>query len=283
MQDLISLAYLVAAILFIVGLKGLAHPRTAVRGNLFGASGMLLAIVATLLNQGIVDWITILIGIVVGGIVGMILAVKIQMTAMPQMVALLNGFGGAASALVASAELLNYARAGEEPTGVVPLAVVLGVLIGGLTFTGSLIAFAKLQELIGGAPFVYRGQQFVNGLLGLAAIGLAVAVIASPLELTPFYGVVGLALLLGVLLVLSFGVDYSIFLLETRHRDEGTAATLLGIGIACTTTVLAFGLLAMSSYPALRALGLTTGLGALLSLLLAPTAPIFGGRGEDGR
>jgi NAD(P) transhydrogenase subunit beta len=183
MDQLIQFAYLAAAVLLIMGLRLLGSPKTAPRGNITAAVGMLIAIVATLLMKQVVSYTVIIAGIVVGSSIGWLLATRIQMTAMPQMVALLNGFGGGASALVASAELLNYVRRDESPEGIVPTAIVLGVLIGAITFTGSLIAFAKLQEMMRGAPFVYPGQRVVNALLGLATIGLGVAVVLDPFNM----------------------------------------------------------------------------------------------------
>jgi NAD(P) transhydrogenase subunit beta len=227
-NQLVQFAYLASAVLLIWGMRNLASPKTAPRGNQIAAVGMLIAIVATLLMKEVVGYGTILAGVVVGSAIGVVLATRIQMTAMPQMVALLNGFGGGASALVASAELLNYVRAGTEPTGVVPLAIVLGVLIGGLTFTGSLIAFAKLQEMIGGAPVVYVGQQFVNGVLGLAAIALGAAVVLSPLELMPFYGVLALSLVLGVLLVIPIGGADMPVVISLLNSYSGLAACATG-------------------------------------------------------
>ena len=138
----IQVAYLAAAVLFILGLRNLSNPRTAVRGNGIAAGGMLVAVVATLLANRVIDYATIAAGFVVGAGIGALLATRIQMTAMPQMVALLNGFGGAASALVAGGELLSAAvRGGGLAGGIVPVAVVLSILIGGVTLTGSLVAF----------------------------------------------------------------------------------------------------------------------------------------------
>jgi len=140
---LINLAYVLAAVLFIFGLKGLTHPRTAVRGNLLGALGMLVAIVATLVHAGL-SYTLIIVGFIVGAAIGGWLAVTVQMTAMPQMVAIFNGFGGGASVLVAGAELVR-----DVPTAAsaVAIATMLSGLIGAVTFFGSLIAFGKLQEL----------------------------------------------------------------------------------------------------------------------------------------
>ena len=226
--QLIQFAYLASAVLLIVGMRNLGSPKTAPRGNLIAAAGLLVAVVATLLVQGVVSYGTILAGIVVGSAIGVVLATRIQMTAMPQMVALLNGFGGGASALVASAELLSYVRVGEEPTGIVPLAIVLGVLIGGLTFTGSLVAFAKLQELVSGAAVVYPGQQFVNGLLALITLGLGAAMVMNPLGLDPYFGMVALALLLGVLLVIPIGGADMPVVISLLNSYSGLAACATG-------------------------------------------------------
>jgi NAD(P) transhydrogenase subunit beta len=224
----IQFAYLAAAVLLIVGMRNLGSPKTAPKGNLIAASGMAIAIVATLLIQEVVGYVTIFAGVVVGSAIGAVLATRIQMTAMPQMVALLNGFGGGASALVASAELLKYARAGEEPTGIVPTAIVLGVLIGAVTFTGSLVAFGKLQELVSGAAVVYPGQQIVNGLLGLLTVGLCVMVATDPLALEPYYGVTALALLLGVLLVIPIGGADMPVVISLLNSYSGLAACATG-------------------------------------------------------
>ena len=227
-SQLIQFAYLASAVLLIVGMQNLGSPKTAPRGNLIAALGMAVAVVATLFVQGVVSYGTILAGIVVGSAIGAVLATRIQMTAMPQMVALLNGFGGGASALVASAELLSYMRAGEDPTGIVPIAIVIGVLIGGITFTGSLVAFGKLQELLSGAAVVYTGQQFVNGLLALVTLGLSVMVVMNPLALGPYLGVVALGLLLGVLLVIPIGGADMPVVISLLNSYSGLAACATG-------------------------------------------------------
>jgi len=226
--QIIQLAYLVAAIMLIVGMRNLASPRTAPGGNWLAAAGMFVAVVATLAMREIVDYKVIFAGVVVGSGIGWLLAMRIQMTAMPQMVALLNGFGGGASALVASAELLNYVRDGVEPTGVVPTAIMLGLLIGAVTFTGSVVAFAKLQEWMRGAPIVYSGQQVVNALLALAAIGLGIAVVVEPLELTPYYVLAGLSLLLGVLFVIPIGGADMPVVISLLNSYSGLAACATG-------------------------------------------------------
>jgi proton-translocating NAD(P)+ transhydrogenase subunit beta len=227
-QVAVQFAYLAASVLFIVGMQELASPKTAPRGNWIAAVGMLIAMVATLLLRGVVGYATIAAGVLVGSALGAVLALRIQMTAMPQMVALLNGFGGGASALVATAELLSYSRHGIEPTGVVPLAIMLGLLIGNVTFSGSFIAFAKLQEWMPGAPIVYPGQQVINAILGLVSIGLGIAVVGHPLELAPYWILAVLTLALGVLLVIPIGGADMPVVISLLNSYSGLAACATG-------------------------------------------------------
>ena len=225
----IQLAYLVAAILFILGLRNLSSPRTAVRGNALAAVGMWVAVAATLLVAEVVDYTTIAAGVVVGATIGAALALRIQMTAMPQMVALLNGFGGAASALVASAELLTASQSGVSLAGgIVPVAIVVSVVVGSVTLTGSLVAFAKLQELVGGAAVTYPLQQLVNAVLGLCLLGLAVGLAFEPTMLPWFWGIVGLSLLLGVLLVIPIGGADMPVVISLLNSYSGIAACATG-------------------------------------------------------
>jgi NAD(P) transhydrogenase subunit beta len=245
-EQLVQFAYLASAVLLITGMRNLGSPKTAPRGNLMASLGMAVAIVATLLIKQVVGYGTILAGMVVGSGIGALLALRIQMTAMPQMVALLNGFGGAASALVASAELFNYARAGEEPTGVVPVAIVLGALIGALTFTGSVVAFSKLQELMRGAPIVYPGQQVVNGLLGLITVGLGYMVMTDPLTLGPYYGVAALSLLFGVLFVIPIGGADMPVVISLLNSFSGLAACATGFVLGNAGLVIAGSLVGAS-------------------------------------
>jgi NAD(P) transhydrogenase subunit beta len=227
-QQLIQFSYLIGAVLLILGMRALGSPKTAVRGNILASVGMLVLVVATLFLQGVVDFTVILAGVVVGSAIGAFMALRIEMTAMPQMVALLNGFGGGASTLVASAELLSYARGGETPEGVVPYAIVAGALIGAVTFTGSVIAFAKLQELMKGAAITYPGQQFVNALIALGVIGLCVAVVLDPSALTLFFALVGISLLLGILLVIPIGGADMPVVISLLNSYSGLAACATG-------------------------------------------------------
>ena len=242
----IQFAYLAAAVLLILGMRNLSSPKTAPFGNKLAAVGMLLAVVATLLNEEVVDFAVIIAGVVVGSAIGAVLAVRIQMTAMPQMVALLNGFGGGASALVASAELLRYARGGAEPTGIVPIAIVLSALIGSLTFTGSIIAFAKLQELMRGAPVTYPGQQFVNSLLAVGTLTLCALVVMNPLGLPAFWGLLGAALLLGVLLVIPIGGADMPVVISLLNSYSGLAACATGFVLGNSALVISGSLVGAS-------------------------------------
>ena len=242
----LQFAYLAAAVLLILGLRDLSSPKTAPRGNAVAAVGMLVAVVATLLQQEVVDYAVIVVGLVVGSGVGVLLAVRIQMTAMPQMVALLNGFGGAASALVASAELLGYVRRAELPEGVVPLAIVLGLLIGTVTFTGSLIAFAKLQEMMRGAPITYPLQRFVNALLALGVVALAVMVIQDPHDLTVYSGLAIGAALLGVLLVIPIGGADMPVVISLLNSYSGLAACATGFVLGNSGLVISGSLVGAS-------------------------------------
>ena len=243
---LIQSAYLVAAILFILGLRNLSSPKTAVTGNFQAAVGMLVAIVATLADASVVSYGVIMAGIVVGALAGSVLALRIEMTAMPQMVALLNGFGGAASALVASAEIFGSDTTGTTLEGIVPIAIVISVLIGSITLTGSLVAFSKLQELIGGAAIRYPGQQFVNGALGLSMLGVAALVVMNTGNLDAFYALVGISLVLGVVLVIPIGGADMPVVISLLNSCSGIAACATGFVLDNSTLVVSGSLVGAS-------------------------------------
>jgi NAD(P) transhydrogenase subunit beta len=237
-DHLIQYSYLVGAVLLILGMRALSSPKTAVRGNLTASVGMLVLVVATLFTAGVVDFAVILAGVVVGSAIGAFLALRIQMTAMPQMVALLNGFGGGASTLVASAELLGYERVSELPPGIVPYAIVAGALIGGVTFTGSIVAFAKLQELMKGAAITYPLQKTLNALLAAAVLGLAAAIVLDPHAL-PLYGaLVVVALILGVLIVIPIGGADMPVVISLLNSYSGLAACATGFILGNSALVI---------------------------------------------
>ena len=224
--------YLVASVLFIVGLKRLQSPETARRGNQISATGMLLAVIVTLLDQAVVGFGTIIAGLVVGGTLGLTMAYRVKMTAMPQMVALLNGSGGGASLLVATAEFLHAKHGGLDLSFDVTLTTQLGVLIGAVTVTGSLVAFAKLQELISGRAVLFPFQKTVNALIFVAILSLGAWLVGD--ATTPawaFYAVVGLALLLGVLLVIPIGGADMPVVISILNSYSGIAAAMTGFVI----------------------------------------------------
>lgn len=227
----INLAYLLAAVLFIVGLKGLAHPRTAVRGNQLGALGMLIAVVATLAHRQILSFELIIAGIVVGALVGAVLALKVPMTAMPQMVALLNGFGGGASALVAGASLVE-ANLPEVQASVpmlqLSLASAASGIIGAVTFWGSLVAFAKLQGIVGDNPIPVRSLHYFNGLLLLIAVGLGVMLAMEPSQMGYYWALLAVASVVGLLLVFPIGGADMPVVIALLNSYSGLAASATG-------------------------------------------------------
>ena len=204
MTLVIALAYLVAAVFFILGLRQLSSPKGARNGNFTAAAGMVIALIATipLLHFTTAGVTIISIGVVIGATVGTIGARRVKMTAIPQMVALFNGVGGGAAALVAVAELLQF---GEHPAFTVAFPSVFSIVIGSVSFAGSMVAFAKLQELMTGTPITYPGQQLVNGLLAAAIVGFVIAVLAIASVPFSFISLMVLALVLGVAFVLPIG------------------------------------------------------------------------------
>ena len=229
--SLINIAYLVAAVLFIVGLKGLAHPRTAVRANLTGAAGMLVAVIATLLDRHILGggaqaFALIFAAIALGSFAGALLARRIQMTAMPQMVALLNGFGGGASVLVAGAALVDV---GVEPSARFLIATAASGIIGAVTFWGSLVAFDKLQELfLPGRPVHFPGQQPLNVAFGVVTLALTAWLVAGPetYHQPTYWAIVAISSVLGVLLTIPIGgadMPVAIALLNSYSGLAGAA------------------------------------------------------------
>jgi NAD(P) transhydrogenase subunit beta len=220
--------YLVAGIAFIAGLKGLTAPRTARPGNAIAAGGMLLAIVVTLVDQDIVAWGTVVAGLAVGGILGGTLALRVQMTDMPQLVAVFNGLGGLASALVATSELRS--ADGGALSSQTAIAMVVSIAVGTVTFTGSLIAFGKLQTLLPGRPLVFHGAQIVNTVLGTALVGFALWAVVSD-EPAGFWVVAGLGLTLGVLAVVPIGGADMPVVISLLNSFSGIAAAATGFVI----------------------------------------------------
>jgi len=222
-----QLSYVISAILFIFGLKMLGSPATARRGNLLSSVGMLIAIIAGLTAEGIVSYEYIIGGIIVGSIIGALAARLVAMTSMPEMVALFNGSGGAASLLVGWATLYT----GEIST-FAALAVLMAILIGGMTFTGSLIAYGKLSETINSAAVVFTGQQVVNSLilLGIVTSGYMFAI--DPVADSQWlYIMLGLALIFGVMAVIPIGGADMPVVISLLNSYSGLAACAAGFAI----------------------------------------------------
>lgn len=221
----LNIAYLIAAILFIFGIKGLSKPKTAVRGNQLAAIGMLIAIVATLLSYQVIDYTWIIAGVVVGGVIGVVLAKKVQMTSMPQLIAALNGFGGGASLFVAMAELLNS----QDSLGIFGVSTSgVAILIGAVTLTGSFIAFAKLRELISGNSIGFPGMKVVNALLLITAIVAVVMMVVNGFSLLWLFVLLGAALVLGLFLVLPIGGADMPVVIALLNSYSGIAAAAAG-------------------------------------------------------
>ena len=219
---LINIAYLIAAICFIYGIKMLSHPRTARNGNFISSFGMLIAIVVTIILGTDLSAMWIVIGMIIGSIIGAFFAIKVQMTQMPQLVAIFNGFGGAASALVACAEF--YKNDGSSD-----IAIVLSIIVGTLTFTGSFIAFGKLQGFISGQPITFKGQQPINALLAILVISSSVFIIMGGSYLyIAFYVLIALAALLGILLVIPIGGADMPVIISLLNSYSGVAAAMTG-------------------------------------------------------
>ena len=245
-KALINIGYVIAATLFIIGLKGLTHPRTAVRGNLFGAMGMLLAIVVTLLNKRIIRFEYIIIGVIVGAFVGAVLAQRIKMTAMPQMVAIFNGFGGLASVLVAGAAMTEILSISKLPSTQFSVATMASGFIGAVTFWGSLVAFAKLQGVIFKKDIHFHGQQLINAWLGIVCLVLGILGAINPETFVLYWMLVLAASVLGVLLVVPIGGADMPVVIALLNSYSGLAACATGFVLNNNVLIIAGSLVGAS-------------------------------------
>ncbi|MCG8354006.1 MAG: NAD(P)(+) transhydrogenase (Re/Si-specific) subunit beta [Kiloniellales bacterium] len=238
-EDLAALAYLVASVCFVMALRGLSHPETSRAGNIYGMAGMVIAIVTTLALPGVVSFGLILAGLVIGGAIGTTIALKINMTALPQLVAAFHSLVGLAAVLVAAAAFYKPEAYGIGVVGDIHTASLiemsLGVAIGAITFTGSIVAFAKLQGLVSGAPLVFPLQHPLNALIGIVIVGL-IAVFCVEETSTVFWLIVFLSFAIGFLLILPIGGADMPVVISMLNSYSGWAAC--GIGFTLENPLL---------------------------------------------
>ncbi len=240
-----NLAYIVAAALFIFGLKMLGSPATARRGNAFSSMAMLIAVIAGLIGSQAVSYEVIIVGILVGALIGTLSARLVAMTSMPELVALFNGSGGASSLLVGWATL--YYSEGEVVPTFTAATIVLAILIGGLTFTGSLIAYGKLSERINSAALVFSGQRVLNSALLLAIVACAFLFCMEPSATSVYlYALLGLALLLGVMAVIPIGGADMPVVISLLNSYSGIAACAAGFAVGNNILIVAGALVGAS-------------------------------------
>ena len=240
MSGIIGLGYVLASGLFIFGLKMLGSPATARRGNMVSAIGMLIAIVVALLDQGIVDFTWIAGGMIVGGLIGAVAARAVAMTSMPEMVALFNGLGGAASLLV------GWAALSPDAGNFTLITIVLSILIGGVTLTGSLIAYGKLSETLGSGAVTFSGQQIVNSLVVLGILGGAAMFVMEPTNNQWLYMVIGLSLVFGIMAVIPIGGADMPVVISLLNSYSGLAACAAGFAINNNVLIVAGSLVGAS-------------------------------------
>ncbi|HSB40072.1 MAG TPA: NAD(P)(+) transhydrogenase (Re/Si-specific) subunit beta [Gaiellaceae bacterium] len=237
--NLANLLYLIPIVAFILALRFLSNPAHARRGNQIGAAGMLVAIVVTWIKAGSASWWAIVIGMAIGGGFGAVAARRVKMTAMPQMVALFNGVGGGAAALIALAELHRILPEPGRPKIDIALAIALSGLIGAISFAGSMVAFAKLQELIRGRPITYPGQKFGNLALLAVCVGLSVTLVSGVQDEWLLWVVIGGAALFGVLFVLPIGGADMPVVISLLNAFTGLAVAIGGFELENNVLIVA--------------------------------------------
>lgn len=241
-DSLVDVVYLIAAVFFVLGIKGLTKPKTAVRGNTLSATGMFIAVIITLLDRNIVSFEYIIAGMIAGGVVGALLATRIQMTSMPQMVALLNGCGGGASLGLAAASYLLAIEGSGYATGLMGILavgfVMVTVLIGAVTLSGSLVAFAKLQELISGQPIGFAGMKFLNAAIFISTLVLLILLCMNPGNTPLFWALIAAAAVLGLTLVLPIGGADMPVVIALLNSYSGIAAAAAGFILGNTVLIV---------------------------------------------
>ena len=245
--NLVNVAYLVASVLFILGLKGLTSPRSAPRGNMLGAMGMLLAVVATLTDAQIVSYEMILLGVGIGALAGALAAFKVEMTAMPEMVAIFNGFGGGASALVAATAILAPDMLAGVPEIQLYASSAISALIGAVTLTGSVIAFLKLSEKLKAQPTGGAYQMLSTGS-GVAALAVAAYYVANPGDEWAFWTLTAVAGLYGILLTASVGGADMPVVIALLNSLSGLAAAATGFVFNNSVLIIAGSLVGASGF-----------------------------------
>ena len=234
-----NLLYLITIVTFILALRFLSNPATARRGNQIGAAGMILAVVVTWVRIGTTSWWAIALGMLIGGGFGAVAARKVKMTAMPQMVALFNGVGGGAAALIALAEVHRILPEPGAPKVDISLAIVLSALIGSISFAGSMVAFAKLQELIQGRPITYPGQQFGNGALFFLALVSGLVLVGGVQDQWLLWLLVVASLCFGVLFVLPIGGADMPVVISLLNAFTGLAVAASGFELENNVLIVA--------------------------------------------
>lgn len=241
MQNIIALAYLVSAVCFILSLKGLSSPASARQGNRFGMVGMLIAVVTTLFTPAVHSWFMVFVAIAIGGVIGAIVAAKIAMTAMPQLVAAFHSLVGLAAVFVAASAYYAPEAYGIGVTGAIHTSSLielgLGAFIGAITFSGSVIAFAKLQGIMSGKPLRFAGQHMFNLGLGLAALAMFVIFCAEQQQFY-FIAMVGIGFLLGVLLIMPIGGADMPVVVSMLNSYSGWAAAGIGFTLGNNALII---------------------------------------------
>ncbi|MBO0858704.1 MAG: NAD(P)(+) transhydrogenase (Re/Si-specific) subunit beta [Chloracidobacterium sp.] len=237
---LIEFSYLLASIFFIFGLKALSSPKTARRGMNMAALGMSIAVIGTLLNQEIISYRMIVIGMIIGSLIGAAMSIWMPMTAMPQRTALSHAFGALAASLVGVSEYYQHVVSEHAQISSFKMtALGFEVLFGSLTVTGSLLAFVKLQELMRGSPITYKGQNILNVLLFTIAAGIFIYLIYDPTQSSLFYVMVGLSFLFGILLVLPIGSADMPVVMSLMNSYAGLASAATGFAIGNNVLIIA--------------------------------------------
>lgn len=244
LNNIEEISYITAAVLFIVGLKKLSSPATARTGNALSGLAMFLAVLVTIVGRTSVSWEWIVIGVAIGVVIGSLSAYFVKMTAMPQMVAIFNGFGGGASGLVAFLEYYN--NAGTPVTPSTTLVVMISVIIGSVTFMGSFIAFGKLQGFIPSKPILFPIRNIINGVILIATLSTILWILVDNTQLTPIYASITFSLILGVLLIIPIGGADMPVVVALLNSYSGIAAAATGFVLENTILIIAGSLVGAS-------------------------------------